>query len=209
MPPQSAPFPPTFIPGKRDALIVVDVQNDFLPGGTLPVPKDHAIVPVINKLARLPFGMIVTSQDWHPPDHVSFNTHHQKGSWPPHCVAHTYGADFPKDLHLPDHTLHVFKGALADQDSYSAFGAKTESGLLLDTVLKQHGIMRVFVCGLALEYCVQATAIDAHKAGYASVLLTDATQGLEADPTRALTACQAKGILLYSGLQLHISCPTR
>lgn len=209
MPSQPAPFPPTFLPGKRDALIVVDVQNDFLPGGALAVPNGHAIVPVINRLARLPFGLILTSQDWHPSDHISFKTTQQNGPWPPHCVADTCGADFPKDLHLPEHTLHLFKGTQADQDSYSAFGAKTEAGLLLNTVLKQQGITRVFICGLALEYCVQATALDAQKAGYTTVLLTDATQGLEADPTPALTACQAKGILLYSGLQLHTSSPPR
>ncbi|AOW49281.1 nicotinamidase [Acetobacter ascendens] len=209
MPPQSAPFSPAFIPGKTDALIVVDVQNDFLPDGALPVPKGHTIVPVINRLAHLPFGLIVTSQDWHPSDHISFKTNHQNGLWPPHCVADTCGADFPKNLHLPEHALHLFKGTQSDQDSYSAFGAQTKAGLLLDAVLKQHGITRVFVCGLALEYCVQATVMDAQKAGYTTVLLTDATQGLEANPSPALTACQAKGILLYSGLQLHTSCPTR
>ncbi|GCD56468.1 isochorismatase family protein [Acetobacter pasteurianus] len=209
MPLQSAPFPPAFIPGKTDALIVVDVQNDFLPDGALPVPKGHTIVPVISRLAHLPFGLIVTSQDWHPSDHVSFKTTHQNGLWPPHCVANTHGADFPQDLHLPEQTLNLFKGAQSYQDSYSAFGAKTLSSQSLDAVLKQHGITRVFVCGLALEYCVQATALDAQKAGYTTVLFTDATQGLEADPTPTLTACQAKGILLYSGLQLHIPSPTR
>lgn len=209
MPLHSALSSSALMLGKEDALIVVDVQNDFLPGGALSVPDGTAILPVINQLAHLPFGLIVTSQDWHPPEHASFKTNHHNGLWPPHCVAHTYGADFPLGLHLPDHTQHVFKGTQAHQDSYSAFEARTNSGLLLDTILKQHGVTRVFVCGLALEYCVKATAMDAQKAGYKTVLLTDASKGLKTDPAPTLMACQEKGILLCSGLQLHTPSPTR
>lgn len=177
-----------------DALLIIDVQNDFLPGGTLAVPEGDAILPVIQHLVRLPFGLIVTSQDWHPAGHSSFKTVSPTGEWPPHCIAHTHGAALAAELPLPASTLAVFKGTQAEQDSYSAFGGQDAQGTPLAALLQQKGITRLFLCGLALDYCVRASALDARKAGLQTVVLTDACRSIAQDPAPVLAELKAEGV---------------
>ncbi|MCG0997292.1 nicotinamidase [Acetobacter persici] len=189
-------------PGPSDALLIIDVQNDFLPGGALAVPDGDAILPVIRQLTHLPFGVIITSQDWHPAQHVSFKTATPAGPWPPHCVAGTQGAALAADLTLPADTLAVFKGAQTDQDSYSAFGGADAQDVSLAALLQRHGINRIFLCGLALDYCVQASALDARKAGLETVVLTDASRGIAHDLTPALTILRTAGVVLRTSQDL-------
>lgn len=189
-------------PGPSDALLIIDVQNDFLPGGALAVPEGDAILPVIRELLRLPFGLIVTSQDWHPAQHVSFKTATPAGEWPPHCIAQTQGAALAAELTLPANTLAVFKGTQTDQDSYSAFGGADAQGTSLALLLQHHGIARVFVCGLALDYCVQASALDARTAGFQTVVITDACRGIASDLTPTLAKLQDAGVTLCSSATL-------
>lgn len=189
-------------PGASDALLIIDVQNDFLPGGALAVPKGDAILPVIQKLVGLPFGLIVTSQDWHPAQHVSFKTATPAGDWPLHCIAHTQGAALAADLTLPANTLAVFKGTQSDQDSYSAFGGTDTQGASLAPLLQRHGMTRVFVCGLALDYCVQASALDARTAGFQTVVITDACRDIASDLTPTLAKLQDAGVMLRSSASL-------
>lgn len=200
--PTSAPDAASLTPGPSDALLIIDVQNDFLPGGALAVPEGDAILPVIQELVRLPFGLIVTSQDWHPAQHISFKTPAHPDGWPPHCVAETQGAALAPDLALPARTVAVFKGTQADQDSYSAFGGADTQGTPLVTLLQRHSITRVFVCGLALDYCVQASALDARTAGFETVVLTDACRGIAPDLTPTLTALRNAGVTLDSSASL-------
>ncbi|MFT8515573.1 MAG: nicotinamidase [Acetobacter persici] len=189
-------------PGPSDALLIIDVQNDFLPGGALAVPDGDAVLPVIRQLTHLPLGLIITSQDWHPAQHVSFKTATPAGPWPPHCVAGTQGAALTADLTVPADTVAVFKGAQTDQDSYSAFGGADAQGVSLAALLQRHGINRVFLCGLALDYCVQASALDARKAGLETVVLTDACRGIAHDLTPALTALRTAGVILCTSQDL-------
>jgi nicotinamidase/pyrazinamidase len=165
------------------ALLLTDIQNDFCAGGTLSVPGADEIVPVLNRyverflLAGLP---IYACRDWHPP-----NTTHFKefgGAWPAHCVAETNGARFHPDLRLPDSAIVVSKGTRPDEDAYSAFQARDEAGVLLSDSLRKLGARRIFVGGLATDYCVQATVLDAVEEGYCVVLLADAVRGVEMAP---------------------------
>ncbi len=206
-PPLQSPEPELthLSPGPEDALLIIDVQNDFLPGGALAVPEGDAILPVIQQLSCLPFGLIVTSQDWHPAQHVSFQTATPPGPWPPHCVAQTHGAALSADLALPARTQAVFKGTEADKDSYSAFGGADTHGTSLAALLQHNGISRVFLCGLALDYCVQASALDARTAGFQAVVLTDACRGIASDLTPTLNTLRAAGIALCSSSALNSS----
>lgn len=158
---------------RGDALLVVDVQNDFLPGGSLAVPDGDAVVPVLNDYLAL-FAAhqlpVFASRDWHPPDHCSFTA--QGGPWPPHCVAGTPGAGFAPDLHLPATVTVISKAAESGADAYSAF-----AGTNLDASLRAAGVRRLFVGGLATDYCVLHTVEDALR-DYAVVLLTDAIRAV-------------------------------
>ncbi len=177
----ASPAPPTF-PGPHDALIAVDVQNDFLPGGSLPVPGGDAIVPVLNGwLRRAVAGgaMVFASRDWHPPRHCSFRD--RGGPFPPHCVQHTRGAELAPGLRLPAGALIVSKGTDPDRDALSAF-----DGTRLDAALRALGVRRLLVGGLATERCVLETVRDARALGYEVLLLDDAIRGL--DEARALSA---------------------
>jgi nicotinamidase/pyrazinamidase len=162
-------------PGPGDALLLVDVQNDFLPGGALPVPRGDEVIPALNEyIARfaalsLP---VVASRDWHPENHCSFTS--AGGKWPVHCVARSLGAGFAPALHLPENTLIVSKAESPLRDSYSAFG-----GTNLAASFRRWGVRRVFVGGLATEYCVRSTALDARKAGLQVVLLLDGIQAID------------------------------
>jgi nicotinamidase/pyrazinamidase len=164
--------------GQGDALLVVDMQYDFLPGGSLGVPRgDEALAPV-NRLLAL-YGErglpVYASRDWHPADHVSFAA--RGGPWPPHCVAGTPGAAFPEALSMPPQTVVISKAVTADTDAYSAF-----NGTALAEQLKDRGVRRVAVCGLATDYCVLNTALDAIEAGFQTLVLPDAMRAVEVAP---------------------------
>ena len=154
--------------GKDDALIVVDVQNDFCPGGALAVAEGDAVVPVLNRLMPR-FGMVVATQDWHPDDHRSFAAH--GGQWPPHCIAGTPGAELHPALERAPIAITIRKALLTEEDTYSGF-----DGTDLAEQLRARGVRRVFVGGLATDYCVNATALDAARAGFATWVVTDAAR---------------------------------
>jgi nicotinamidase/pyrazinamidase len=176
-----------YTPTPDDALIVVDVQRDFCPGGSLAVPEGDQVVPVINQLAPR-FATVVTTQDTHPADHSSFAE--QGGPWPPHCVEGTPGWEFHPDLRV-DADFQVFKGRDRDLDGYTGWTPE-----LADFMVKR-GVRRVVAVGLAIDYCVKATALDARAAGYAVVVLTDAVRAVNVAPDdgdRALDALRAAGV---------------
>ena len=153
--------------GPRDALLVVDMQNDFCEGGALAVEGGGALVPGINAeiaSARAAGTLVVASRDWHPVDHVSFA--HRGGPWPVHCVQDTEGAAFHPDLALDADTIRVSKATAFDADAYSAF-----DGTGLGGYLREQGIERVIVCGLALDVCVKATVLAACEEGFRTLLL--------------------------------------
>ncbi|WP_407280225.1 isochorismatase family protein [Aromatoleum evansii] len=168
--------PITLQPG--DALIIVDVQNDFLPGGSLAVPRGDEVVAPLNTLIarctrlRLP---VIATRDWHPQDHCSF--HARSGPWPPHCIAGTPGAAFAPALALPESATIVSKAVTADVDAYSGFG-----GTDLHDRLQAAGVRRLFVGGLATDYCVLNTVRDGLANGYAVILLTDAIRAVDVTP---------------------------
>ena len=175
--------PRIIVEAQLTALLLTDVQNDFCAGGTLSVPGADEIVPVLNRyverfsLAGLP---IYACRDWHPP-----NTSHFKefgGAWPAHCVAETDGARFHPDLHIPDSAIVMSKGTRPDEDAYSAFQARDKEGVSLSDSLRELGVRRIFVGGLATDYCVRATVLDAAEEGYRAVLLIDAVRGVEKAP---------------------------
>lgn len=159
-----------------DALVVVDVQVDFLPGGNLPVPHGDKILPALHRYVEdfQRAGLaVVATRDWHPPDHCSFIQ--QGGPWPPHCIAGSTGARFALGLKLPTDVLIVSKARNRQRDAYSAF-----EGTDLDKRLRQRSIKRVFVGGLATDYFVLHAVRDALKLGYQTVLLQDAIRAVEA-----------------------------
>ncbi len=157
-----------------DALIIVDMQNDFMPGGALPVENATTIIPTINRYIKVfedSNAVIVATRDWHPPNHISFNI--RGGPWPPHCIQNTKGAEFHPLLQLPSNTVVVSKAVDEDKEAYSGFDS-TE----LASILSDRGVKRVFICGVATEYCVRATAIDAIRLGFQTYILIDAIKGI-------------------------------
>jgi nicotinamidase/pyrazinamidase len=175
------------------ALLVIDVQNCFLPGGSLAVKEGDQVVPVINKLAK-GFANVVMTQDWHTPGHVSFASSHagkkpfetvdlaygKQVLWPDHCVQGTDGASLSKDLSIPQAELIIRKGYHKDTDSYSAFteaDGKTTTGLA--AWLKARKLQRLFIAGLATDFCVAWTAMDARKAGFDAYVIEDACRGID------------------------------
>jgi nicotinamidase/pyrazinamidase len=164
------------LPG--DGLLIVDVQRDFLPGGSLAVPLGDAVIPVLNRYLALwrERGLpVFATRDWHPPAHCSFRE--QGGPWPPHCVAGSHGAEFPSALDLPPTAVVISKGDAPDRDSYSGFQETA-----LHERLRAAGVRRVFVGGLATDYCVLATVRDAAALGYAVRVLTDAVKAVDVHP---------------------------
>jgi nicotinamidase/pyrazinamidase len=167
------------------ALLVIDVQNDFCPGGALPVPAGDRVVPVLNRLiedfeaSRSP---VYASRDWHPPDTSHFREF--GGPWPPHCIAGTPGADLHPALRLPPDAVLVSTGQGRDDDGYSAFEGTTKGGARLDEDLWKRGIEELYVGGLATDYCVRATVLDARRAGFRVTVITDAIAGIGEDTTR-------------------------
>ena len=180
-------------PTASSALIVVDVQNCFLPGGSLAVKEGDQVIPVINRIAK-GFENVVMTQDWHTPHHVSFaSTHEGKKPfeviklaygnqvlWPDHCVQGTEGAQISKDINIPHAELVIRKGYHNEVDSYSAFlEADKETRTGLGGYLKERGIDTVFVTGLATDFCVGWTAIDARHAGLTVYVVEDACRGID------------------------------
>lgn len=180
---------------ERSALIVVDVQNGFTPGGNLAVAEADQIIPRINEIAQY-FDNIVLTQDWHPENHISFADNHANAKpfdtiqlsygkqvlWPVHCVQGTSDAALHPDLNIPQAQLVIRKGFHRHIDSYSAFmeaDHKTTTGLA--GYLKERGIDSVFVVGIATDFCVAWTAIDAAKMGFKSFVISDATKGIDLD----------------------------
>jgi len=188
-------------PCTGDALIVVDVQNDFLPGGALAVPAGDAVIGPLNAIlesfARRGLAIFAT-RDWHPLDHCSFKA--QGGPWPPHCIAGSRGAAFPESLRLPPDTRVLSKAVERGRDAYSGF-----QGTELAQQLRALGCRRVFVAGLATDYCVRATALDALSAGFATVVLSDAVRAVDARPgdgERALLEVASRGAVLAPTQQI-------
>ena len=176
-----------------DAVIAVDVQNDFCPGGALPVPDGDAVVPVLNDwmhAAREKGLPVYLSRDWHPLNHLSFQP--EGGPWPVHCVQDTEGAAFRPDLRVPRTAVTVTKGTRFDQDQYSAFD---QTGFGAE--LQRRGVTRVWIGGLAQDVCVRATALDARKAGLTAVVLRDATRAIS-EESRARTETE----LAEAGVEL-------
>ena len=178
---------------EHSVLIAVDVQNCFLPGGSLAVKDGDQVIPVINRMAKS-FANVVMTQDWHTPDHISFASAHPGKKpfemikldygdqilWPDHCVQGTSGADISKDVSIPHAQLVVRKGFHRNMDSYSGFfeaDHKTPTGL--GGYLTQRGINKVFVAGLATDFCVAWTAIDARNSGFETYVVEDACRGID------------------------------
>ncbi|MDA0315722.1 MAG: bifunctional nicotinamidase/pyrazinamidase [Bacteroidetes bacterium] len=202
------------------ALLLVDVQNDFLPGGALAVPQGDEILPVIASL-QSQFEHLVATQDYHPVDHGSFAANHSGKNpgewieleglpqilWPTHCVEGTFGADFPSTLDRSAWKAVFQKGRNPSVDSYSGFFDNARRGDTgLGEYLKNKGIARVFVCGLALDYCVKFTALDANSLGFETYVFTDATRAVNLhskDGMRALEEFRAAGIICLESKELR------
>jgi nicotinamidase/pyrazinamidase len=197
---------------KRDVLIIVDVQNDFCPGGALAVPHGDDVVPVVNRLAA-EFTHVGLTQDWHPPGHASFASSHagkdpfdtidvsygQQILWPDHCVQGTRGADFHPDLDVPHAELVLRKGFRTAIDSYSAFfenDHRTPTGLV--GYLKERGFGRVTLCGLATDFCVLYSAVDGRRTGFEVTVVIDACRGIDMDGSlaRAMRSMNGAGVTI-------------
>ena len=183
------------VPRASDILLIVDIQNDFCPGGALAVPDGDAVVPLVNRLAGQ-FVHVVLTQDWHPAGHQSFASSHpgkkpydsievsygRQILWPDHCVQGTLGAQFRADLHAPQAELVLRKGYHREIDSYSAFfenDRKTRTGL--GGYLRERGFRRVFLAGLAFDFCVRYSAEDAVRDGFEVCVIEDACRGIDVD----------------------------
>jgi nicotinamidase/pyrazinamidase len=177
---------------KRDALIIGDVQKDFLPSGALPVPEGDKIIPVLNEYIerfQKAKAKVFATRDWHPPNHISFKPY--GGPWPPHCIQGSKGAKFHPDLKLPRNVVVISKARDPMRESYSSFD-RTD----LEEQLHSGKVKRVFVGGLATDYCVKETILDALKLGFEAMLLTDATLGIDVikgDVKKAVEEMKSKG----------------
>lgn len=181
--------------GAHDALLVVDVQNDFCPGGELAVKDGDEVVPLLNRWvrqaerSRIP---VYASRDWHPPNHISFKA--RGGIWPPHCVQETPGAEFHPDLNLGEDVQVVSKGDDPEREAYSAF-----SGTVLESLLRDAGVSRVWVGGLTTDYCVRETVMDALEIGFDAMVILQAVRAVDLAPgdgERALEAMREAGAVL-------------
>ncbi len=197
------------------ALLLVDIQNDFLPGGALEVPSGDAVVPLVNELLPL-FSQVVATQDWHPAQHLSFASNHAGAKigdvidlnglaqvlWPDHCVQHSKGAAFSHDLNVDAIRMVFQKGTDINIDSYSGFfdnGHTKDTGL--GDYLHSQGVTEVYIVGLATDYCVKFTALDAVKLGFDTTVITDATRAVNLHPQDgeiALKDMQQAGVRLIT-----------
>jgi nicotinamidase/pyrazinamidase len=190
----------TLTPEPDSALLIVDVQNDFCPGGALAVAGGDEVVPVLNRYAEAFAAagrLVVADRDWHP----GRTTHFVQfgGAWPAHCVQGSPGAEYHPDLRLPPGTVHVIKGMGAEEDAYSVFQGRDESGRSLITLLSERGIHRLYVGGLATDYCVRFTVLDALSAGFEVVVLADAIRAVDVKPgdgERAVAEMRTAGAVL-------------
>jgi nicotinamidase/pyrazinamidase len=208
----------TIEPGDSDVLIVVDVQVDFLPGGALAVPEGDSVIEPINRLAKT-FRHVVLTQDWHPEGHASFASSHRARRpfdttdlhygpqvlWPDHCVQGTPGAEISSDLNIPHAQLVIRKGYNAGIDSYSGFkeaDRRTSTGLA--GYLKERGFRRVFCAGLALDFCVAWTALDAADAGFETYLIEDASRAIDTNGSleKARQELEAAGVRTVTSEQI-------
>ncbi len=198
--------------GESDVLLVIDVQNDFCPGGALAVPRGDEVVPIVNRLASR-FANVVVTQDWHPPDHLSFASAHPGRKpfeivtaaygpqvlWPDHCVQETRGAAFHPSLAIPHAALVLRKGMRRTIDSYSAFyenDRKTPTGLV--GYLRERNLTKIFLAGLAFDFCVRYSAEDAARAVFDAVVIEDGCRGIDMEGSVAATR--------RSFESLHIPC---
>jgi len=205
-------MPHALAPGRDDMLLVVDLQNDFCPGGSLAVPEGDRIVPLVNRLMPA-FAHVALTQDWHPPGHASFAASHpgkqpfettrlaygEQTLWPAHCVQGTPGADFHRGLELTRVELVLRKGFRREVDSYSAFFENdrvTPTGLA--GYLRERGIRRLYLVGLAFDFCVRWSAEDASAQGFEAVVIEDACRGIDASGSMAAArqALAAAGVTL-------------
>jgi nicotinamidase/pyrazinamidase len=190
--------------GAHDVFVVVDVQRDFCFGGSLPVPGGDEVIPTINRLLPL-FGRWVYTRDWHPTHHVSFSEQPQfrDGSWPPHAIQGTPGAAWCDGLEMPMNAILVSKGDDPDHEAYSGFQVKR---LDLGEFLRLRKVERVFIAGLAADYCVLQTALDARAAGFTVLVIEDAVRGVAPDTTAAAFAnLDAAGVIRVRSDQIEDS----
>ncbi|KXX70134.1 bifunctional nicotinamidase/pyrazinamidase [Flammeovirga sp. SJP92] len=193
------------------ALLIVDVQNDFVAGGALEVPEGNQIIPTINKISSK-FDLVVATKDWHPQEHLSFADNHEGKElgqiidlnglpqilWPIHCVQHSEGSEFVSSLDTTNIDAVYKKGTDISIDSYSAFfdnGKRKDTGL--NDYLKNKGVTEVYITGLATDYCVKFTALDAISCGFKTFLIEDATKGVNLKPNdvqNAITDMKVSGI---------------
>jgi nicotinamidase/pyrazinamidase len=202
-----------------NALVIVDVQNDFCPAGGLPVPEGDAVVPAINRIQPR-FDLVVATQDWHPANHGSFAASHPGRSpgdrielaglsqilWPVHCVQRTPGAELHPRLDRPRIAAIFRKGVDPNVDSYSGFfdnGRRASTGL--DKYLRDRGVTAVYVCGLATDYCVKHTALDAVSLGFRTHVIVEACRGVDLRPGDSLLAIEEmrrQGVLVVENVEL-------
>jgi nicotinamidase/pyrazinamidase len=192
--------------GDGAALLVIDVQRDFCPGGALPAPGSDRILPAINAYlaAARDLGLpVYASRDWHPAVTTHFKPY--GGEWPPHCVKGSPGARFHPDLRLPANAIVVSKGEDPGRAGYSAFDGRTAEGQTLSSSLRDRHVARLYVCGIATEYCVRQSTIDALRFGLQVTVLTDAIAGIDAHPgdaDRALSEMIRAGAAFATSLGL-------
>ena len=204
---------------EMSALIIVDLQNDFLPGGALPVPRGDEVIPLANKLQRR-FELVLATQDWHPPDHGSFAANHpgkkpghrimldgiEQILWPVHCVQNTHGAEFASSFDTSRIAQVFHKGVDPRIDSYSTFfdnAHRRETGLA--DYLKEHSITDIYLLGLALDYCVKYSALDARQLGLNTNIIVDGCRGIGLEPgdvDRALDEMKRAGVVLLQSREL-------
>ena len=214
---QHRDFAGPLAPGSDDVLLVTDVQNDFLPGGSLAVPDGDAVVPAINRLARA-FANVIATQDWHPPGHISFASAHpgrapfetielpygRQVLWPDHCVQASKGAELAAGLDVPHAALVLRKGYHRQVDSYSTFNEADGRPTGLAGYLRERGIGRVFLVGLATDFCVAYSAIDARKAGFDVVVIEDACRAIDTAGSLAAAwaSMTAAGVVRVTSAQI-------
>lgn len=177
------------------ALLIVDVQNDFCPGGALAVTGGDKIIPVLNQIQDV-FPLVIASRDWHPEDSIHFE------GWPVHCVRYSEGAAYHPDLNTDKIDIHLYKGTGNKDDGYSAFEA---TNLSLDELLKNKQVDELYIGGLATDYCVKNTTIDAARKGYTTYLIRDATEGVnlqEGDVKKAVEEMQKAGAQVITSDQI-------
>ena len=184
------------------ALVLVDIQNDFCPGGALAVAGGDKTVGVANSLMPH-FQLVISTQDWHPVNHISFKE--RGGPWPPHCVQGTPGAELHPALDRTRITHYFFKASSTEQDAYSEFEGQDEKGRSLDEVLRGCDVTRLYVAGLATDYCVRATVLDGVRLGYQVYVCTDGVCAVNVDPQdgeKALREMESAGVHLVTSAEV-------